>query len=350
MTIYLLIFLAISTIAVTNYWKTNHNGVVPVLIAAFLTLFIGYRYQVGVDWNTYEIIFLDISRMPLFEAISYGDSGYSLINWVVSRLGGQVWHANLICAAIFSYGFLRFCTVLPRPGLAAVVAVPTLIVVTAMGYTRQATAIGCVMLAFVHFRGTLGWRWLAWLTLSVLFHRSALFVFPLFVIAGSKRRGLNVIAGAVLAAILLSTVVLDNLEPVLTLYSAGDIESSGALARIAIGFIVGILYFVVGDKELFEQRQILIRNMAIAMLALLPFYFIIPSTTVLDRVGILLLPFQCAILSGLAASFTDKPIAEGLITIAIVTAFAIIFLVWLMLATFSSYWVPYENVFFVKWA
>lgn len=349
MTIYLSIFVAFSLLAITKLWGQYSYNIFAAVVALFLTIFIGYRYFVGVDWVTYELIFLDVYRMSLIDALTYGDSAYSLVNWAVARFDGQVWHVNLICAALFSTALCLFCGCLPRPGLALTVAVPTLIVVTAMGYTRQATAIACIMLAFWQFKGVFNWRWMAWLLLAILFHRSAIIVLPLFIVASSRQIWISLVIGGLLASILLFSIVFQNLDAVISLYFEGGIESAGALPRVAIGSFVGTSFFFIRNKEILGDRHLLVRNMAIAMIVLLPLFMIIPSNTVVDRIGILLLPFQSAVLAGLAASFAQKPVLESIATIAIIASYAAIFAVWLIVATFASYWIPYDNVLFVQW-
>lgn len=349
MKVYLAIYAAICLIALLKLWKQGRVGVIAIFAATFFTFFVGYRYYIGVDWVTYEFIFLDNSRSSLLEALGYGDSAYSLINWIVSRLGGQVWHVNLLCAAIFSIALVTFCATLPRPGLALAVAVPTLIIVTAMGYTRQATAIGCIMLAFSQFRGTLDLRWMAWLCLAILFHKSAIILFPIFVITASQQRWLSITMGSAIALVILFTVVLQNVSDIMSLYFEGDIESSGTIPRVAVGALAGLSYFAIKTKTVFNERQALVRNMAIAMLALVPLYAIIPSTTVVDRIGILLVPFQCAILAGLAASLEKSPISEAIITCLILAFYGIMYFVWLMYASYAEYWIPYQNVLSVRW-
>lgn len=349
MTIYLTLFFVPAMLAIGRVWKQNKAGIVVIALACFLTLFVGYRYNIGVDWVTYELIFLDNSRETLLGALGYGDSAYSFINWAVAQAGGQVWHVNLICAALFSVALAAFCNSLPRPGLALAVAVPTLIVITAMGYTRQATAIACIMFAYRRYHGTIDWRWLAWLSLAILFHRSAVFVLPVFMVAASRQRWLSFLLGGAILAILLSTIVLQNFEDVLSLYFEGGIESSGAIPRIAVGALVGLSFFAIRAKDVFGERRTLVRNMAIAMVALLPLYFAIPSTTVIDRIGIVLVPFQSAILAGLVASVEDHPVGETVLTALILSFYAAMYTVWLLFATFASYWIPYENVLFVDW-
>ena len=349
MIFYFTIFGVLAIYAASKNWVTGHTGIVPFLIGLFLTVFVGYRYEVGVDWPTYMLIFSDISRMSLLEALTYGDPAYSIINWAVSRAGGQIWHVNLICAAFFFYGLIRFCSVLPRPGLALAVLVPMIVISTAMGYTRQATAVGFVMLAFVDFRATANWKWIAWLAVAVLFHRSAIFAFPLFAATGSNGAILRILVGGAIAVTLLLTVVMTNIGDVLSLYLEGDMESSGAIFRTTIGAFVGILYFIISSDKIFGERQGVVRNMAIAMIALLPMYVIIPSSTIVDRIGVLLLPFQGAILSSFVYYFRRRPGFEFFVSSIIILIYAAILAVWLFFSSYASYWINYENVYFVQW-
>jgi hypothetical protein len=347
--VYLAIYIVPALMALTRIWKQGRLDVIALGIALFLTFFVGYRYFIGVDWVTYEFIFLDNSRGSLIDALGYGDSAYSAVNWTVAWFGGQVWHVNLICAAIFAVALVIFCKTLPRPALAAAVAVPTLIVITAMGYTRQATAVGCIMLAFSQFKGDLSWRWLAWLCLAILFHKSAVIMLPIFIVTASRQRWLSIAVGGLVLVILLSTVVLQNLQDVLSLYFEGDIQSSGTFPRIAVGALAGLTFFTIRNKAIFGMRQALVRNLAITMVVLLPLYLIIPSDTVVDRIGILLVPFQGAILAGVAASLEKNPVAEKIVTLLVIASYAAMYLVWLFYASFANYWIPYENVFFVDY-
>jgi uncharacterized membrane-anchored protein len=173
---------------------------------------------------------------------------------------------------------------------------------------------------------------------------------PIFLIAGSNRPALSLAIGGLLITGLLFTIVLQNVNDVLSLYFEGDIESSGAIPRIAIGAAAGLCFFLTRNRTVFGPRETLVRNMSIALIAMLPLYFVIPSTTVVDRIGILLLPFQSAVLAGLTASLEQKPVSEGIVTSLILGAYGGVLLIWLLYATFTSYWIPYENVLFVKWA
>lgn len=351
MFIYIATFIIFSTIAALRLWKRENQIVIPVLCGLFITVFVGYRYNIGVDWTTYETIFLDDVRSSLINALKQGDRAYSFTNWIVGRAGGQVWHVNLICAALFSYGLVQLCRIMPRPGLALALATPNLIIITAMGYTRQATAVGGIMLACYHFRGVFQWKWIAWLCVALLFHKSAILVFPAFLLASTKHRWVSIVVGGGLAVAALMLIVSSGLSDILSLYLEGDIDSSGALPRILVGSLGGVAFLLIKDRQgLFADRSNLFRNMAVMMVLLLPLYFLVPSRTIMDRIGVLLIPMQSVAYSGLASNFeTRNRHLEFPFTMIVIAAYGAQMLVWFLYATFASYWLPYSNVLWVKW-
>jgi len=346
---YWLLFSTGAVLALTSWWR--HSGfaarVITVAIILSLTLFVGYRFETGADWGAYEFIFLDINRMNLGDALTYIEPAYSFINWVVGLFGGNLWHVNLLCAAFFSWALVRFCQTLPLPGVAFLAAIPTLIIVVAMSYTRQSCAVACIMLAMRAYDGSFNWRWLVWLSLGATFHNSTILMFPVFILAASKNRVVSLAMGAVVIAALLSFFILDNAQGLIARYLEGDVQSSGTIPRILLATIPALLFFLVKNRrERIGGRYALLRNMAYASLLLIPMVFLVNSTTVVDRIGVLLLPFQLYFYSLAPLSFARNRIAQTAIVAAIVAVNGVTLAVWLSFSDYSNYWVPYRNVIF----
>ena len=110
-----------------------------------IVLIVGLRFEVGGDWNAYKHMFSHMAYVGIGKALSVGDFGYQLLNWVARNLGAGLWVVNLTCASIFGWGLWRFAKIQQAPWLTLLVAVPYLVIVVAMGYTRQAVAIGFIL-------------------------------------------------------------------------------------------------------------------------------------------------------------------------------------------------------------
>jgi len=147
----------------------------PVWIAVGLVfvLAIGFRFQVGGDWNQYLGYYDRMIDAPFTEAVTGEDPGYQVLNWVMARWGLDIYGVNTVCGVIFMAGLLVFCRQQPAPWLGFAVAVPYLIVVVAMGYTRQSVALGFFFLALAAIERRRFFGYLGWAAAGALFHKSA---------------------------------------------------------------------------------------------------------------------------------------------------------------------------------
>ena len=113
------------------------------LIFLIMAIMIGFRYQVGGDWDQYEN--QSSAYNDLSDVLRSKESGYALLNALSLYFGG-IFFVNFICGVMFSYGLAIFCRTLPFPWIGMIVAIPYLVMVVAMGYSRQGVAIGLFML------------------------------------------------------------------------------------------------------------------------------------------------------------------------------------------------------------
>jgi EpsG family len=349
MTAYWILFGFVAALALTN-WPQAWGGFAKYVYAALFTalsILIGFRFLVGSDWFNYEVIYLAISRSSFTDGLAISDPAYSLINWVVGQWGGSVWHVNLICAMVFSYALLQFINTLPSPGAALVAAVPTLVIVVAMGYTRQSCAVSCIMLAATAFRGRFELTWVIWLTIGVAFHKSTIFVFPVFFFAASENRTLSLVVGGVLGLWLLSTLILGNIQGLLAIYVEAEQQSGGAAIRLTLAVVTGLVFMVLPKaKEIYGARHPLWRNMAIASLVLVPAYALVQSSTIIDRIAVLFLPLQLVMFSGLSTAIVKTPLLRGGVLVAVAACQLAVLIVWLYFSANSFAWIPYRNVLF----
>ena len=160
---------------------TRQRGLVLplwVLVGLIFTLAIGFRYQVGGDWSNYLFHYHHTIGKPL-SRVAISDPGYAFLNWIMARWHLGIYGVNTVCGAVFIAGLLVYCRQLPAPWLGFAVAVPYLIIVMAMGYTRQSVALGFFFLALAAIERDKFLQYLIWVALGATFHKSAVLLVPL---------------------------------------------------------------------------------------------------------------------------------------------------------------------------
>ena len=312
-----------------------------LLGSSLIALAIGFRYEVGADWETYEFWFKFAGFTSFDRMLEFKDPGYQLLNWTVQNIGGEIWLVNLICGSIFAWGLYRFVMAQPEPWLAFVVAVPYFVVVVAMGYSRQAVAIGLLMAGLASVgRGASALKFTLWVVAAALFHRTAVVALPLVAMVGQRSQIIN-LAVVITAGILFYDMLLeDSMESFVRNYIDAQYSSQGALIRVALDVLPALFFFRYQKRLGFsETERQLWRNFSITAFVLLALLFVSPSTTAVDRIALYILPLQvavfCRLPNGLGISKTFGKL------LVVIGAFLIQF-VWLNWATHAEYWLPYQ--------
>jgi len=309
-----------------------------------LTLMIGTRFKVGGDWRSYEFMFRFVDYMSLNRALDYGDPGYQFINWMVQQWNGEIWWVNLISAAIFVWGLFRLCQNQPLPLLAVLVAVPYLIIVVAMGYTRQSIAIGILMAGLAALgRGGSVIRFALYVAVAALFHKTAVLVLPLVIFAGKRNRLLNVIAGVAMFVLFFDLFLSESTDQFLKNYIDTRYTSQGAWIRVILNLVPALLLLVKrGRFGLTEQEEKVWRYIAFAACAMPFILMATPSSTAVDRMALYLMPLQIVVLSRTYLLFA-KP-RTGVV--AVILYAALVQFTWLNFASHAKLWVPYRSFMF----
>jgi len=314
----------------------------PLLIlGAILTaVLIGIRYKVGADWDTYDFMFHYAAKASLGRVIQLGDPAFEIVNWSVQQIGGAVWMVNLVCGAIFAWGLLRFCRAQPDPWLAFAIAVPYLVIVVAMGYTRQAVALGILMAGLAVFqRGGSTIRFAIYVAVAALFHKTAVVAFPLAALASPRNRFLNLLI-AIAASIALYDMFLgDAMDRFIKHYIKSGYSSQGAGIRVTMNVVAALAFGVLGRRMQFSQIEWkLWFNFSLAAVGFLILLFVLPSSTAVDRMSLYIMPLQIAVLSRIPLAFNSSFGGR-----AVVLAYvALVQFVWLNFAQHARYWVPYQ--------
>lgn len=346
---YLLLFAVTIWMAITHRTSkpvdvpSAHLGMAWIITFVSLVLLIGFRYEVGGDWTTY----LAHNEQLQGEALEVDyflkrDFLFELLSWLGANVGGGVYFVNFVCAVIFSWGLIVFCRSQPRPWLALLVATPYLIIVVAMGYTRQAVAIGLAMLAITYLVNGNLLRFIAWIAVAALFHKSAVILIPLALFAGSNRSLLTTV-GVITSAALMYILILDeHVDALFRNYIEYPQESSGAVFRIAMNALPAAFFLIFNRRFKIEQKS---RGFWIwvAWSALLfwPLLIISPSSTAIDRLALYWIPLQLFVWSRLpdALGGSNK---RNLLVYLIAIYYAATMIVWLFFGAYSQAWLPYR--------
>jgi hypothetical protein len=311
-----------------------------ILGGILIFLMVGFRYEVGADWETYEFIFSYGRYVDLGRAIAMGDPGYQLLSWVVQQLDGEIVWVNAFCAFLFTWGLFRLARVQPDPWLAVLVATPYMVIVLASGYTRQAAALGILMagLAALIRGGSLA-RFVVYVCLAATFHRTAIAVLPLVIFSRPRNRFINVLGGLAAFYALFDMFLAESLETFVKGYIEREYSSQGAAIRIGMEVLAACVFFLRRkDFGFREEEDRMWFYFAIASFAALAALFIVPSSTAVDRLSLYLTPLQVVVLSRLPFVYTTRFFGVA----AIVVYCFLVQFVWLNFAAHAQYWVPYQ--------
>jgi hypothetical protein len=253
-------------------------------------------------------------------------------------------------AAIFSFGLAVFCRDLPRPWLALAVAIPYLVMIVAMGYTRQGIAIGCAMVGLVALGRQQFIKFLIWVFLAAAFHKSAVLLIPIAGLAAVKRKlFVGFLAGAT-TLLAYQLMLEDAVEALQVNYLEAEYQSEGALVRLAMNVLPAVMLLLFRRRFAMSlPQEKLWRWFAIISVALFAFFFFSPSSTAVDRVGLYMLPLQIVVFSYFPEVFGRASGNNKGFVLAVLAYYATVELVWLNFATHAFAWIPYKFYPFVVW-
>jgi hypothetical protein len=310
------------------------------LLGAIFALAIGLRHEVGGDWSAYLRYLDEASRMTLRQVLSQGDPGYYFINWVVSGVGGNIYAVNFICGAVFMAGVATFARRQPIPSLALLVAVPYLITVVGMGYSRQAVALGLVLLGLVALSDARMRRFAILVLIGAAFHKSAVLMLPIAALASSRKRVWNLFWVGVVSLIGGYLFLFDSVDTLWESYVEADYQSEGGLIRVLMNAVPAVLYLSVHRRlSLGEEARRLWWWVSVFALACIP--LVLVSSTATDRVALYLIPLQLLVFSRLHLVTNDTLLRAYIVT-AVIAYYTAVLAVWLFFATHAHAWLPYQ--------
>lgn len=316
-----------------------------------LSLFIGLRYHVGGDWVIYILNQERIADLSIFQIMSnrVEDVGYELLSYFSYVLGLGIYGSNFICAAIFSAGLVLFSRAQPRPWFSLVLSVPYLVIVVAMGYTRQSVSIGLVMLGILALENSRLRVFFVYVVLAALFHKTAAILsiaaLPVLLKRGNlSSKLLSTFLVLVSALGLFYAFLAPRLEFYLYGYEQQAMQSEGAGVRVAMVLLPALVFIIFNRR--FKSKPIecmtwLGFSWAAVFCAIA--LFVLRSSSAVDRIALYCIPLQMYVGSRIPDTKLLSCNPRLLTFLTVLLAFSIQF-VWLNFAVTAFAWLPYRTI------
>lgn len=326
--------------------RTGNQRFAWFLLLALLSLFIGLRYHVGGDWNNYLRHFESIHYLNFSDVLSLDDPAYYVFNWIIADAGLSIAWVNLLCAIIVCYGVHVFCRSQPLPWLALTVAIPYLLIVVSMGYTRQAAALGLALIGLTALARDKNRQFVFWVLLGALFHKSAVLLLPIAALAATRNKLWTVLWVSVFVIIAVYSLLLESAEQMWQAYVVDEYAqaSQGGAIRVFMNAVPAALLLRFRHRLFYDDKEKRLWIwMAILSLATLPMLSI--SATGVDRVALYFIPLQMFVFSRLPFLAGNTKTFNAIVY-GTVAYYALVQFVWLNFAANAFSWLPYRNFLF----
>lgn len=311
---------------------------------AVLTVMVGFRFEVGGDWFNY-FRHLDHARWLTFADLqNQGDPGYVAFNIVAAKSGWGMTGVNVLSALVFGAGLAFFLTSLPRPWLGLACAVPYLIIVIGMGYTRQSIALALVMVGLVYLRQQKARAFVMWVILGALFHKTAVLVIPLAAMTAKKRRLQALGLVGVFGYASYDALLAQHADRLVDVYVTQQLtQSQGAFIRLSMNAVPAALLLLYRKRfDMPEAELQLWKIMSVTALAMLGALATTGFSTALDRMALYFIPLQLVVFSYLPDILGPPNRKNAHIVALILFYYAAVLFVWLNFAAHSEWWLPYQ--------
>jgi len=307
-----------------------------------LTLMVGFRHQVGGDWYRFAVHVIRAGRMTWSESLLSKDPAYGLLNWLGARWG-DVYLINTVCGILFVWGLAAFCRQQPRPWLALVVAVPYLVTIVAMGYTRQSVAVGLEMLGLVALQAGRIPRYMMCIAAAATFHKSAVIMAPVAALAASHNRVLTLLLVGMVGFLLYVLLLEKSADALMMNYVERAYASSGAAIRLAMNAVPAVLFLLYRRRFELPKAQLAFWTwMSLGALGFAVLLVVSPASAAIDRVALYWIPLQLFVWSRIPDALWHFGGSKRFWVRAVVGYSAAVYFVWLNYASHAHLWLPYQ--------
>lgn len=337
---YLLVFLPVFLLLWVGRERVFFSELLWVIFFLAFVFIIGFRDNVGADWNAYIRHYELTQGVSMIEAIQTTDSGYAFLNWISALVSGGIYLVNLICAALVLSCLIHFARGEPTPWFFISVSVFFYIIIIGMSLSRQAVAIGFELMAIRAILDKRAGLYIFYIVCAALFHKTALILLPLYSVINSER-GLNIIALFAFLAIGAALVVLEAFSS-FYYYIEDAMESQGAIFRSIYLSVPGILFFFYRKKlQISDVERKLGTVLSFLAVGSLGVGFI--SLTAVDRLLLYLTPLPPMVFTKLMTLLRGSSLKLAYGIVVIIFHIVMLYL-WLNYSNNSMAWIPYQNV------
>ena len=307
-----------------------------------LVFLVGWRHEVGGDWQNYLNNFNFDTRLDLVDSLTGTDPGYLFLEWIARQMGWGIYGVNLLGAILFAWGLVDFALKLPRPWLAIAVSIPYLVIVVAMGYERQGIALGLMMLGLSALNRGRTIPFLICNLVAATFHSSGVLMIPIAAMAATKNRFWIITSAALLLYLGYATLLSNTVANFKTNYIDAQYNSQGAFVRLLLNLIPALIFLYYRDNlSKYYLNTKLWTYMSLLSILLFISFFVVPSSTAVDRIALYMIPLQLVVASSLTNLFKDSK-RQSEIVLMVLLYYGLIELVWLNFAVNATGWVPYR--------
>jgi EpsG-like putative glucosyltransferase len=272
------------------------------------------------------------------------DPGYLLLSRLMAHLGWGIYGVNVVCGLIFTSGLIAISRAQFRPWLSFAVAFPYLVVVVAMGYTRQSVALGLIFWALTYLEKGKFLQYVLFVSVGVLFHKTAVIMIPLGIFLYKKGWAFRIIAALLICLGFWDALVAQDTDRLWNTYIEEKMESQGAKIRVVMNAVAAVCLLLNWKQwKRIYPNALLWLWMALASVACV--ILVNYATTAVDRIALYLTPLQVVVFARLPFLARSRVHPDTMVQALLVGYGAVLF-VWLNYATHARYWVPYRNVLF----
>jgi hypothetical protein len=198
------------------------------------------------------------------------------------------------------------------------------------------------MCALTSIRHGSFFKFIIWMLVASLFHRTAILLVPIVMLSYTRNRTQALLLGGVTLLFSYYYLILPGMEKLERGYVDQVYEAQGAGIRLAMNVVPALIFLAFQKKFNLPRTQMITwRNISLAALAAFGAYFVVASSVIVDRLALYLIPVQLFVFSRLP--YLDRRGAVSLpLLIAVVGYSAAVQFVWLNFANHAEYWLPYQ--------